>query len=970
MKRTAILVFALFVTAVPAMSQTDSLRNIFDHWFRNYRVAGYHPTGACLMKSLEVDSTEKTITINANDVFGAQPLTEQVVASIRDSLTSILPDSFKTYTLSLYSDSRRINDLIPNPYRAKPDGSRLYNGKEYTGKPWVMNVSKPCTFTDGLQNRHLAVWASHGRYYNHASDKWKWQRPYLYSTSEDLLTQTFVVPFLIPMLENAGAVVYSSRERCWQRGEAIVDNDDSTALGTAYQEKPGTNSWQTAPRAGFAYSGEILCDGDNPFEAGTARMATAVASAADASYVSWIPKIEHAGDYAVYVSYPVLEDAIDDARYTVWHAGVATDIRVNQAMGGGTWVYLGTFRFEADAGERNCVTLSNVSEEQGSVGADAVRFGGGMGNIARSEDEETGEPLTSGLPRYLEGARYSAQWSGVPYSFYSPYGGEDDYRDDINARSYAVNWLAGGSVFMPNAAGQKVPFELSLAVHSDAGIRSDGVVGTMGIVTTHGMTGETSYPSGLSRAASYDFASLLIDTVTADLRRIYNIPWARREVFDRDYSESNRPACVAAIIETLSHQNFQDMVYAHDPWFKFNLARSIYKGILRFESYGHNVPYVVSPLAPDNFQIDFTGDGEVTLQWKAVADTLEPTAVPTGYIVYTRTGDGDFDNGVFVAGTSAKRKLAPGIVYSFKVTAVNSGGESFPTETLAACQTENAAGTMLIVNCFDRLSGPATIETADSTGFDIYRDIGVPYIQTPEYSGEQIGFGDDDTAQGKSGYELSGKMIAGNTFDYTYVHGAAVASRYSFVSCSRKALESGSVDITRYPMVDLVLGLQKQSLHDFRNFKTFTPELQSCISKYLAGGGALLASGAYIGSDMHAQADSLFLARQLRVTHAGVVNQPGAVGGAAEAGGTFEVEQSLGGDTYAVQRMDCLKPAAVENEDFAQTCFVYADGSSAGVMFRSERCRCVTLGFPLESIRNRETLSSVMLELADYLTEK
>jgi hypothetical protein len=71
-----------------------------------------------------------------------------------------------------------------------------------------------------------------------------------------------------------------------------------------------------------------------------------------------------------------------------------------------------------------------------------------------------------------------------------------------------------------------------------------------------------------------------------------------------------------------------------------------------------------------------------------------------------------------------------------------------------------------------------------------------------------------------------------------------------------------------------------------------------------------------------------------------------------------------------VQRMDCLKPAAVENEDFAQTCFVYADGSSAGVMFRSERCRCVTLGFPLESIRNRETLSSVMLELADYLTEK
>ena len=39
--------------------------------------------------------------------------------------------------------------------------------------------------------------------------------------------------------------------------------------------------------------------------------------------------------------------------------------------------------------------------------ADAVRFGGGMGNISRGGK-------TSGLPRYLEGARYAAQWSGFP----------------------------------------------------------------------------------------------------------------------------------------------------------------------------------------------------------------------------------------------------------------------------------------------------------------------------------------------------------------------------------------------------------------------------------------------------------------------------------------------------------------------------------------------------------------------------
>lgn len=51
-----------------------------------------------------------------------------------------------------------------------------------------------------------------------------------------------------------------------------------------------------------------------------------------------------------------------------------------------------------------------------------------MGNIARGGQ-------TSGLPRYLEGARYSAQWAGMPYSVYGGYEGKNDMNDDINARS-------------------------------------------------------------------------------------------------------------------------------------------------------------------------------------------------------------------------------------------------------------------------------------------------------------------------------------------------------------------------------------------------------------------------------------------------------------------------------------------------------------------------------------------------------
>ena len=124
------------------------------------------------------------------------------------------------------------------------------------------------------------------------------------------------------------------------------------------------------------------------------------------------------------------------------------------------------------------VILSNESRQKGVVCADAVRFGGGMGNISRGGK-------TSGLPRYLEGARYAAQWSGFPYSVYSPSEGKNDYTDDINARSRIINYLSGNSVYNPKEKGLGVPFEMTLGVHSDAGFsKEDDLIGTLGIYTT------------------------------------------------------------------------------------------------------------------------------------------------------------------------------------------------------------------------------------------------------------------------------------------------------------------------------------------------------------------------------------------------------------------------------------------------------------------------------------------------------
>ena len=122
----------------------------------------------------------------------------------------------------------------------------IWGDIDYKGEPWVKNVSRPNEISEGLQNRHLSLWASHGYYYDQAKGFWKWQRPFLFGTTEDLFTQTIVVPYLIPMLENAGAVVFTPRERDWQKREIIIDNDDPTPY--YYMEKAGSHSLRQARR--------------------------------------------------------------------------------------------------------------------------------------------------------------------------------------------------------------------------------------------------------------------------------------------------------------------------------------------------------------------------------------------------------------------------------------------------------------------------------------------------------------------------------------------------------------------------------------------------------------------------------------------------------------------------------------------------------------------------------------------------
>ena len=956
-RRITLCLLFLATLSLSAQTARDEAKLVekLNSYFAKYKPKGTRLTQAPRMVGYQLDHQKKTLVITADEFFACQEFTPEITEHIYKKIKGEIPKVYRDYQLMVMTNGMTIDELIPNRLSQNADKSRLWGDIDYDGEPWVKNISSPVKVTHGLQNRHISLWASHGRFYDQARGYWRWQRPNLFSTTEDLYTQTIVVPYLIPMLEKAGAIVFTPRERDWQKQEIIVDNDGSKAN---YIEVTKGDKWQTSKQPGFAFHTGTYTDGENPFVAGSARMVKTTSSKSRYSLATYQPYFQKAGRYAVYVSYQTLENSIPDALYTVWHKGERTQFHVNQQMGGGTWVYLGTFDFDAGYSEFNRVTVSNQSSEKGIVTTDAIRFGGGMGNIER-------DGQTSQLPRALEGARYWAQWAGMPYTVYSSKGGTNDYADDINVRSLTTNRLGGGSCYMPTIEGLKVPIELSLAFHSDAGYAKDGegLIGSLSICTTNHHEGKLN--AGISRMASRDLADALLSNETLDLKHKYG-QWNRRELFDRNYSEARLPEVPSAILEMLSHQNFPDMRYGQDPNFRFTLARSIYKTILRYVNDQHGRPFVVTPLAPDHFRVELK-KGVACLSWDAVNDLQEPTAKPTGYVVYTAIGDADFDNGTYVRGkTEHEVELEPGLLYHFKVAAVNRGGESFTTEVLSACSMPNANKTVMIVNGFHRVSSPAIRNTPAEQGFDLDEDPGVTYGPTLGWSGRQINFdrkqmGVEDGGLGNSGEELTGMLIAGNDFNYVMTHAKAIASakQYNIVSCSSETVETGKVNLIGYDAVDLLLGLERHDGHSLKAYKTFTSHMQDALKRYTTHGGALLVSGAYVGTDMTQDADRQFLQNVLKSTWGGrSQTKDNKVKG---LGTEMTYWKALNEEHYAATSADILQPVKP-----AFTAMQYADGYGAAIAYRSN-CRLFVMGFPFECIEGEHKQASVMRGILKYL---
>ena len=235
------------------------------------------------VESVVIDGKKCTIEVNEN--LSNIPMNDSIVADIYDSLRFQLPEEYKKYDITLVSRKHPIDAFIPNYLRKKNniDKSRFLPYK--TGKVALTHLSNQWKPTQGLQNRNIALWNSHGLYYDKNNDKIRWQRPALFGTVEDMLSTQIVINYLLPMLRSAGAEVYMPRERDWH-------NEGVELLGTSHSDT-------------------IVFKG----------------------------KVSQPDTYWVRVAYTSGSKA-KELQCEVLHGGVTTNYQINTTIGGDTWLYL------------------------------------------------------------------------------------------------------------------------------------------------------------------------------------------------------------------------------------------------------------------------------------------------------------------------------------------------------------------------------------------------------------------------------------------------------------------------------------------------------------------------------------------------------------------------------------------------------------------------------------------------------
>lgn len=735
-----------------------------------------------------------------------------------------------------------------------------------------------------LSGKSVFLSAGHGWYYSTATGSWITQRGNTNSIVEDFTNAEAVNAFLVQFLWNAGAGVYTCRERDVNTSEQIVDNGT-----TGYSDSGGwTTSTSTANYYGTDYR---VC----------------LVSTTGGAEAGWTFTPSAAGVYSVYSWYTGGSNRSTDARYTIHHHGGETEVILNQQRDGFTWKHLGQFFFDpADSPVFRNVTLSNLgSDTTKYVIADAVRFGGGMGSISDGGS-------VSGRPRWEESGYY-----------YAPYMGCDTcVSNTVSTMPRYAKW-----------ENESWEDSIYFSWHTNA---PDPGTGTSTFVYTSGEWGDPfEGVEGSEELQDYVHAEIM-----NDIRQGYDSGWSDRGQWTADFGEINpyhndeMPAC---LIEVAFHDTPADANYLKDPKFRMISARAIYQGFEKFFAWKDGRSPHLLPEPPGDLRLINQGSGTVRASWSAPpfnsGNGLLGDAADS-YRVYVSQDGYGWADGVVVAGTSYDLTgLAAGEVVYVRVSAINAGGESFPSPVVAAQVPDSGTQPpLLIVDGFDRIDRSMLLPQWDSVAL---------------------------------GTNLRTRLDHMNTYAFMREHAESAALfGCGFDGAVNEAVAAGIVSMAGYQAVDWICG--EESTSD----ETFSSQEQTRVSAYLDGGGGLFVSGAEVGWDldaMGATSDRTFYNSYLKSDYS--ADDAGVGLAAGVSGSIFDGLSGIGFDTDGTHTYNVDYPDAIIATGGSTTAMNYTGTSYKAAVVYDGSFRIVSFGFPFETIIDEADRDDVMDRVLDFLID-
>ncbi|MBI5864492.1 MAG: N-acetylmuramoyl-L-alanine amidase [Planctomycetes bacterium] len=804
--------------------------------------------------------------------------------------------------------------LAGGPFRGAPDMPRDAGdampptGGESTprGGPSGSAARQPVGALTGV-----TVYCSAGHGWTAGASAWILQRPVLNSMCEDYgnLDQ---LNYFAAYAFNAGATVVPLRPVGWQPIEIVLDNDDpgvtysgswsNNTTGPKYYENGVTNS-------GVAY-----------------RFATAAAS--ETAVATYTPTIVVSGHYPVYCFTPSGSNRVRQT-YRIGHSGGTSEVTIDHRETGGGWVWLGEYFFEA--GGANFVAITNASTDSGVVVADAIRWGGGFGDLSRP-----GPNSISGYPRDEEAQRYwgHSQWGSNAVGFDSSIwdvSGSDDQSDNVGTGARIareMNEVPAGGV---NVDRWK---RVHLEFHTNA--FDTNARGQMCLTTDLGAT--------TNQAA---FATTLSNEVDADLtlrNGEFETAWYDRAgaTLSGSYgaiaTTNNSNEFDATLIELAFHDNVTDAQLLRDPRMRQAMAQACVHGITKFlhSLAGSPVPLAFAPDTPREPRVLDLGGGDVQIDWAAPLTDGARGDPATGYVIYTSSNGLGFGNPIVLGNVTSHTVtgVPVGETRYYRIAATNAGGESMPTEVLAVRRPAAGTANVLIVNGFDRLRRQTNpIQT---------------FTQPPAYAGQSIE---------REIWRQS------NSYDYVIEHGVSLAANgEGFASCANEAVASGAVLLTGYEIVDWILGTE--SAEDL----TFSTTEQTAVTNYLNAAGRMFVSGADLAYDLvGANHGSSFAQNTLRINYG--VNDSNSYAVTPTANGLLAGLANFNFDPAGGAAYDAREPDTMTTRPDSRSCINYVGGTGgiAGLQYSSGVYNVVAFAFPFETISSPSVRDLVMQRVLNYL---